>query len=221
MIATAPDTTAPRRLDITPDQSLDVFGRGPDLPRLEEAVREMLLALGEDPGRDGLVDTPRRVARSMAEMTGGLWEDPAQHLGRVFQQQHDDLVLVRGIRFNSLCEHHLLPFHGSAHVAYLPGEGHVVGLSKLARTVSVYARRPQVQERMTNQIAEAIAQHLQPRGIAVLLEAEHMCMSVRGVECHGSNTVTTALRGQLRDDQALREEVMRLMHPGRESMAWG
>ncbi len=147
-----------------------------DLPRIERAVREILIAIGEDPDRDGLIETPRRVAGSYAEMFRDLRESPAKHLSRVFEQEHDDVILVRDIEFYSLCEHHLLPFIGNVHLAYLPDNTQIVGLSKLARTVDVFARRPQVQERMTNQIADAIYDHLRPKGVAVVIEAEHLCM---------------------------------------------
>ena len=182
-----------------------------DLDRIERAVYEILIAVGEDPERDGLVDTPRRVARSYAELFRGLRESPAEHLSRVFEQQHDDVILVRDIEFYSLCEHHLLPFTGKAHIAYLPGNGHVVGLSKLARTVDVFACRPQVQERLTNQIADALDDHLQPRAVAVVIEAEHFCMKMRGVNKSASVMLTSTLRGAFRDDRAQGAEVLNLM----------
>ena len=168
----------------------------PDLGRMAAAVRELLLAMGEDPDREGLLDTPKRVAKSLAAQVGGLREEPSQHLGRVFQAEYDGVVQVRGITFNSLCEHHLLSFMGQAHIAYLPSAGKVVGLSKLARLVDVYARRPQVQERLTMQIADAIERHLAPRGVVVRLEAEHLCMRVRGVQRVGASTVTVVRRGE-------------------------
>lgn len=183
-----------------------------DLPRIESAVREILLAIGEDPDRDGLMDTPRRVAKAYKELFRGLREDAGTHLSRVFQQEHDDVIIVRDIEFHSVCEHHLLPFSGKAHVAYLPGDGHVVGLSKLARTVDVFARRPQVQERLTNQIADAIVQHLDPRGVAVIIEAEHMCMKMRGVQKSGSSMVTSTVRGEFRRNSAMGAEVLNLMN---------
>jgi GTP cyclohydrolase I len=182
-----------------------------DVERIERAVYEILIAVGEDPLRDGLAETPRRVARSYAELFRGLRESPAGHLGRVFQQQHDDVILVRDIEFYSLCEHHLLPFTGKAQIAYLPRNGQVVGLSKLARTVEVFARRPQVQERLTNQIADALDDHLQPRAVAVVIEAEHFCMKMRGVNKSGSVMVTSTLRGAFRDDRAQGAEVLNLM----------
>ena len=184
---------------------------GIDMPRIEQAVREILLAIGEDPDRDGLLDTPRRVARSYRELFRGLRECPATHLNRVFEQAHDEVILVRDIEFYSVCEHHLLPFTGKAHIAYLPAEGQVVGLSKLARTVEVFARRPQVQERLTNQIADAIEQHLGAKGVVVVLEAEHFCMKMRGVNKSSSVMVTSALRGAFRDDRAQGAEVMNLI----------
>lgn len=186
-----------------------------DFQRIERAVHEILLAVGEDPGRDGLEETPRRVARAYAELFRGLRESPAPHLSRVFEQEHDDVILVRDIEFYSLCEHHLLPFTGRAHVAYLPGNGQVVGLSKLARTVDVFARRPQVQERLTNQIADALDDHLKPRGVAVVIEAEHFCMKMRGVNKSSSVMVTSTLRGAFRDDRAQGAEVLNLMLNGR------
>lgn len=182
-----------------------------DLPRIERAVREILAAVGEDVERDGLQDTPRRVARAYAELFKGLRESPAAHLGRVFEQQHDDVIIVRDIEFYSLCEHHLLPFTGKAHVAYLPGDGQIVGLSKLARTVDVFARRPQVQERLTNQIADALVEHLNPRGVVVAIEAEHFCMKMRGVNKSNSQMLTSTFRGAFRDDRGQGAEVLNLM----------
>ena len=186
-----------------------------DLERIERAVHEILIAIGEDPERDGLAETPARVARSYAELFRGLRESPAAHLSRIFEQEHDDVILVRDIEFYSLCEHHLLPFTGKAHIAYLPGNGHVVGLSKLARTVEVFARRPQVQERLTNQIADALDDHLQPRAVAVVIEAEHFCMKMRGVNKSSSVMVTSTLRGAFRDDRAQGAEVLNLMSNSR------
>lgn len=182
-----------------------------DLERIERAVYEILIAVGEDPERDGLAETPRRVAKSYAELFRGLRETPATHLARVFQQENDDVILVRDIEFHSLCEHHLLPFTGKAHIAYLPAGGKVVGLSKLARTVEVFARRPQVQERLTNQIADALDDHLRPRGAAVVIEAEHFCMKMRGVNKSSSVMVTSTLRGAFRDDRVQGAEVLNLM----------
>lgn len=184
-----------------------------DLPRIERGVREILLAVGEDPDRDGLRDTPRRVARAYEELLGGLREDPGRHLGRVFEHQvnGDDLVLVRNIEFSSLCEHHLLPFYGTVQVAYLPDNGRVVGLSKIARTVDVFARRPQLQERLTAEIADAIATHLQARGVGVVVHAEHLCLRMRGAGKRGGDMVTTAFRGELECNRALRAEALALV----------
>jgi len=185
-----------------------------DLPRLEAAVREILIAIGEDPDRDGLVRTPRRVAEMYAEIFSGLREDPAHHLIVTFEANHDEMVMVRDIPLYSLCEHHLAPFHGRAHVAYIPGDdGRITGLSKLARLVDGYAKRPQVQERLTTQIADAIVDVLQPRGAFVMIEAEHLCMSMRGVRKPGSLTVTSAVRGLFKDNAATRAEVMALLGP--------
>ena len=186
-----------------------------DLPRIERAVREILFAVGEDPDRDGLVETPRRVARAYAELLGGLREDPAQHLGRVFEHrtENDDLVLVRDIEFSSLCEHHLLPFNGTAQVAYLPAKGRVVGLSKIARTVDVFARRPQLQERLTADVADAVSEHLEARAVAVVVRAEHLCLRMRGAAKRGADMVTTAFRGEFERNQALRAEVLGLLRP--------
>ncbi|MEH0059464.1 MULTISPECIES: GTP cyclohydrolase I FolE [Auritidibacter] len=182
-----------------------------DLPRIEAAVREILEAIGEDPDRDGLRETPARVARSYAEMFGGLGQEPGEVLEKTFDLVHDEMVLVKDIAFYSTCEHHLLPFHGQAHIGYIPSEsGKVTGLSKLARLVNVYARRPQVQERLTDQLVEALMTHLHPRGAIVVVEAEHLCMSMRGVKSPGAMTVTSAVRGQLRD-ASTRSEAMSLI----------
>ncbi|GAA5227630.1 GTP cyclohydrolase I FolE [Paeniglutamicibacter antarcticus] len=182
-----------------------------DLARIENAVREILYAIGEDPDRDGLLDTPKRVAKAYKEFFAGLHEDPSDHLSTTFDIQHDELVLVKDIPFYSTCEHHLVPFHGTAHVGYIPGpEGKVTGLSKLARLVEVFAKRPQVQERLTTQIVEALVEHLNPRGAMVVIECEHMCMSMRGVRKPGAKTVTSAVRGQLREP-ATRAEAMSLI----------
>jgi GTP cyclohydrolase I len=183
-----------------------------DLPRIERAVREILAAIGEDPDRDGLVDTPARVARAYAEQFSGLSQDPEDVLGTVFDADHDELILVRDIELYSTCEHHLVPFFGRAHVAYIPNEkGQITGLSKLARLVDVYARRPQVQERMTSQIADALMRVLEPRGALVVIEAEHLCMSMRGVRKPGAKTVTSAVRGSIRDNASTRAEAMSLL----------
>jgi GTP cyclohydrolase IA len=183
-----------------------------DLARAAAAVRELLLAVGEDPDRPGLRDTPARVARAYAETFAGLRQDPAEVLATAFDEDHDEMVLVRDIPMYSTCEHHLVPFHGAAHVGYIPGEdGRVTGLSKLARLVDVYARRPQVQERMTRQIADALDEHLKPRGVIVVVEAEHLCMGMRGIRKPGSTTVTSAVRGIFRDNAATRAEAMSLV----------
>lgn len=182
-----------------------------DRPRAEAAIRELLFAVGEDPDREGLRDTPKRVAKSYEELLAGLDQDPDDVLTAVFEVGHDELVLVKDIEMWSMCEHHLVPFFGVAHVGYIPAEvGHVTGLSKLARLVDVFARRPQVQERLTTQIAEALVNVLQPRGVIVVIEAEHLCMAMRGVRKGGAKTVTSAVRGQLRDP-ATRAEAMGLI----------
>jgi GTP cyclohydrolase I len=182
-----------------------------DHARIEAAVREILVAIGEDPTRDGLVQTPARVARAYAEIFGGLAQEPGEVLGTTFDVEHEEMILVRDIELHSVCEHHLVPFHGVAHVGYIPGaDGRVVGLSKIARLVDVYARRPQVQERLTTQIAEALVEHLAPGGVIVVVEAEHLCMSMRGIRRPGARTITSAVRGQLRDP-ATRAEAMSLV----------
>ena len=182
-----------------------------DEPRIAKAVREILLAIGEDPDREGLAKTPSRVARSYAELMAGLSVDPRRHLKTVFHERYDEIVLLRDISFHSLCEHHLLPFTGKAHVAYLPA-GKVVGLSKLARLVEDYARRPQVQERLTTQIADALMDELNPVGAACVIEAAHTCMTIRGVKRPGSIMVTSALRGIFKDNSASRAEVLSLIY---------
>ena len=182
-----------------------------DQPRIKAAVREILLAIGEDPDRDGLLDTPARVARAYAEMFAGLHQNPADLLGTTFDIDHSELVLVKDIPFYSTCEHHLVPFFGHAHIGYIPGaDGKVTGLSKLARLVDLYAKRPQVQERLTTQVIEALEEHLSPTGAIVVLEAEHMCMAMRGVRKPGAQTITSAVRGALRDP-ATRAEAMSLI----------
>ena len=183
-----------------------------DRPRIEAAVREILSAIGEDPDRDGLLETPARVARMYAEVFEGLDQDAHEPLATTFDIEHQELVLVRDIAFHSMCEHHLLPFHGMAHVGYIPGGGVVTGLSKLARLVNVYAHRPQVQERLTFQIADALMDELGAGGAIVVIEAEHMCMSMRGVRAAGARTVTSAVRGMLRDSASTRGEAMSLIH---------
>lgn len=182
-----------------------------DLPRAAAAVRELLLAVGEDPDREGLLDTPARVARAYAETFAGLRQNPGDVLNAVFDIGHEEMILVRDIEVYSTCEHHLVPFHGVAHVGYIPGtDGRVTGLSKLARLVDVFAKRPQVQERLTAQVADALVEHLAPRGVIVVVECEHLCMSMRGVRKPGSRTVTSAVRGQMRE-AATRAEAMSLI----------
>jgi GTP cyclohydrolase I len=186
-----------------------------DLPRIEAAVREILYAIGEDPDRDGLLDTPARVSRLYAEIFSGLRESPHHHLAVQFEAHHDEMVMVRDIALTSMCEHHLVPFMGKAHVAYIPNnDGRVTGLSKLARLVDAYAKRPQVQERLTSQIADEIERTLQPKGVLVVIEAEHLCMSMRGVKKPGASTVTSAVRGLFRDNTATRFEAMRFISTG-------
>ena len=184
-----------------------------DLPRIERAVREILLAIGEDPERDGLRDTPARVARAYAEQFAGLQQQPRDVLTTVFDADHDEMVLVRDIAVYATCEHHLVPFFGVAHIGYIPNQkGQITGLSKLARLVDVYARRPQVQERMTSQIADALVDSLEPRGVIVVIEAEHLCMTMRGVRKPGAKTVTSAVRGLFRDSNVTRAEAMSLIY---------
>jgi GTP cyclohydrolase IA len=183
---------------------------GMDLPRIERAVREILLAIGEDPQREGLLKTPARVARSYAELLAGLRQEPREHLKTVFHERYDEVVLLRDIEFHSMCEHHLLPFAGRAHVAYLP-DGKVVGLSKLARLVEGYARRPQVQERLTTQVADALMEELNPIGAACVIEAAHTCMTIRGARKPGSVMVTSALRGIFKENPSSRAEVLALI----------
>ena len=186
-----------------------------DIERIEAAVAEILEALGEDPQRDGLLRTPSRVAKMYAEVFAGLREDPEHHLEVRFEAGHDEMVMVKDIPFYSMCEHHLLPFVGQAHVAYVPGEhGKITGLSKLARLVEAYARRPQVQERLTSQVADKLMQALDPRGALVVIEAEHLCMSMRGVQKPGSLTLTSAVRGLFLSD-ATRAEALQLLGIGR------
>ena len=185
-----------------------------DQPRIEAAVREILAAIGEDPTRDGLLDTPARVARMYAEIFAGLHDDPERHLKTTFEADHDEMVMVRDIPIYSACEHHLIPFIGTAHIAYIPNEnGRITGLSKLARLADLYARRPQVQERLTVQIADALDRVLEPRGVLVVVQAEHLCMSMRGVRKAGTTTVTSAVRGLFRTNTATRYEAMRFINP--------
>src|SRR4030095_4501564 len=182
-----------------------------DLPRIERAVREILFAIGENPDREGLLKTPNRVARAYAELMAGLSEDPRIHLKTIFHERYDEVVLLREIEFHSLCEHHLLPFTGRAHVAYLP-DGKVVGLSKLARLVEGYARRPQVQERLTTQIADALMEELNPIGAACVVEAVHTCMTIRGAKKHGITMVPSARRGIFKENPSSRSEILTLMY---------
>jgi GTP cyclohydrolase IA len=183
-----------------------------DYARAEAAVRELLLACGEDPDREGLRDTPARVARAYREMFAGLYTDPDKVLDKTFDESHEELVLVKDIAIFSFCEHHLLPFHGAAHVGYIPDEnGRVTGLSKIARLVDLYARRPQVQERLTSQIADALVRRLRPRGVIVVIEAEHLCMGVRGIRKPGAITTTSAVRGQLKSSASSRAEALELL----------
>lgn len=187
-----------------------------DKGRIEKAVREILEAIGEEPDRDGLVRTPLRIAEMYDEIFSGLHDDPSKHLTVTFEAEHDEMVMVRDIAVHSVCEHHLVPFAGRAHVAYIPGgDGRITGLSKIARLVDGFARRPQVQERLTTQIADALVEVLQPDGVFVVIEAEHMCMSMRGVRKPGSLTITSAVRGLFKTNPATRAEAMSLItHPG-------
>ena len=185
-----------------------------DQPRIERAIREILLAIGEDPDREGLRETPARVGRMYAELFAGLHEDPTRHLQKFFTETCDEVVLVRDISFNSMCEHHMLPFMGKAHIGYLPGD-RVIGLSKLARVVESVARRPQVQERMTEQIADLLEEQLHAKGVAVVIEAVHTCMTIRGVRRPGSVCVTSAMKGCFRNRASSRAEIMTLMYGDR------
>lgn len=187
-----------------------------DHARIERAVREILIAVGEDPDREGLLETPARVARMYAEMFGGLRQDPKQHLRKAFTEKYDEIVLVRDIAFDSMCEHHLLPFMGQAHIGYLP-DGKVLGLSKLARVVEVVSHRPQVQERMTEQIADLLEKDLGAKGVAVVVEATHTCMTIRGVRKPGSLCVTSAMKGIFRSNVSSRAEVLSLIYGHRSA----
>jgi len=189
-------------------------GGNVDEPRIQRAVREILLAVGEDPDREGLLETPARVARMYAELFSGLHENPRAHLQKFFTEKYDEMVLVRDISFNSMCEHHMLPFTGKAHVGYVP-DGRVVGLSKLARVVEVASRRPQVQERMTEEIANLLIEELKVKGVAVVVEATHTCMTIRGVRKPGSVCVTSAMKGLFRKNLSSRSEVMTLIYGDR------
>lgn len=185
-----------------------------DEPRARAAIRELLYAIGEDPDRDGLKDTPARVSRSLQEIFAGLYTNPNDVLSVTFDENHDELVLVKDIPLYSTCEHHLVTFHGLAHVGYIPGKhGKVTGLSKLARLVDLYAKRPQVQERLTTQIAEAIVEKLNPRGVIVVIEAEHMCVTMRGIRKPGTKAITSAVRGVFQTSAASRAEAMALISP--------
>jgi GTP cyclohydrolase IA len=203
------DTAAP-----SPDGA--ATGSTVDLDRIERAVHEILVAIGEDPERDGLVRTPVRIAKMYEEIFAGLHEDPARHLTAMFEEDHDEMVMVRDIPVHSVCEHHLVPFAGRAHVAYIPGpDGRITGLSKIARLVDGFAKRPQVQERLTTQIADALVRVLDPTGALVMIEAEHFCMSMRGVKKPGSLTITSAVRGLFKTNAATRAEAMSLItYPG-------
>jgi GTP cyclohydrolase I len=207
-----PDPSARPRRHATPTKN----GPAPhiDHQRIEAAVREILLAVGEDPDREGLEETPARVARMYEEMFAGLHRDPRELLTKTFKQKYDEMVLVKEIRFDSCCEHHLLPFFGQAHIAYLP-QGKIVGLSKLARVVEVLSRRPQVQERMTEELADLLMEELDARGVGVVLEATHTCMTIRGVRKPDSVCSTSAMRGVFRDNQATRSEFLALIHGSR------
>jgi GTP cyclohydrolase I len=187
-----------------------------DIPRIERAVREILEAIGEDPDRDGLLRTPTRIAHMYEEIFAGLHQDPSRHLTVTFEADHDEMVMVRDIPVHSVCEHHLVPFAGRAHVAYIPGDdGRITGLSKIARLVDGFATRPQVQERLTTQIADALADVLNPIGVLVMIEAEHLCMSMRGVKKPGALTITSAVRGLFKSNAATRAEAMSLItYPG-------
>jgi GTP cyclohydrolase IA len=196
----------------TPATRFDALDTPMDLDRMAKAVREILEAMGEDPDRDGLRDTPMRVARMYAEVCAGLHEEADTHLKVTFEAGHDEMVMVRDITVHSLCEHHLVPFIGRAHVAYIPGpDGRITGLSKLARLVDAHARRPQVQERLTSTIADEVDRTLAPRGVMVVVECEHLCMTMRGIRKQGSTTVTSAVRGLFRSSVATREEAMRFV----------
>ncbi|MBQ9945113.1 MAG: GTP cyclohydrolase I FolE [Clostridia bacterium] len=182
-----------------------------DRERIKNAVREILIAIGEDPDREGLLETPDRVARMYEEVFRGLEEDPEQHLKIFTEEKNEEMVVVRDIPLYSMCEHHILPFVGKAHIAYIPGNGKVIGLSKLARIVDNFARRPQIQEKLTSQIADFLMEKLEPQGVAVVIEAEHLCMTMRGARAAGSKTTTSALRGSMRSDARTRAEALSLI----------
>jgi GTP cyclohydrolase I len=212
MIESGTDTAVSGSLDGEHEATPAALGKV-DQPRIERAVREILAAVGEDPDREGLLETPARVARMYAELFSGLREDPREHLKKFFTEAYDEMVLVRDISFNSMCEHHMLPFMGRAHIGYVPG-GRVLGLSKLARVVEVVARRPQVQERMTETIANLLLEELQAKGVAVVIEATHTCMTIRGIRKPGSLCVTSAMKGIFRSNLSSRSEVMNLIYGG-------
>ncbi len=193
------------------DDDGQIVSSSVDLPRIERAVREILAAVGENPDREGLLETPARVARMYAELFSGLSQDPREHLQKFFIEKYDEIVLVRDISFNSMCEHHMLPFMGRAHIGYLPN-GRVIGLSKLARVVEVVSKRPQVQERMTEEIANLLVEELDAKGVAVVIEATHSCMAIRGVRKPGSVCVTSAMKGVFRANLSSRSEVMTLIY---------
>lgn len=182
-----------------------------DKERIQNAVREILIAVGENPDREGLLETPKRVANMYEEIFAGLTEDPKQHIKLFNEQSNDEMVIVKDIPFYSMCEHHLLPFFGKAHIGYIPSENKIIGLSKLARIVDNFAKKPQVQERLTSDIADFLNDNLQPKGVAVIMEAEHMCMTMRGARAAGSKTQTSALRGIMRTDAKTRAEVLSLL----------
>lgn len=182
-----------------------------DKERIQNAVREILIAVGEDPDREGLVETPKRVANMYEEIFAGLTEDPKQHIKLFNEQSNDEMVIVKDIPFYSMCEHHLLPFFGKAHIGYIPSDNKIIGLSKFARIVDNFAKKPQVQERLTSDIADFLNDNLQPKGVAVIMEAEHMCMTMRGARAAGSKTQTSALRGIMRTDAKTRAEVLSLL----------
>lgn len=184
-----------------------------DKQRIEAAVREILIAIGEDPDREGLAETPSRVARMYEEIFGGLEDDPTRHL-KLFDESSEEMVVVRDIPLYSMCEHHLIPFLGKAHIAYIPSDGRVIGLSKLARIVDCFARRPQLQERLTSQVADFLYENLQPMGVAVVIEAEHLCMTMRGARASGAKTMTSSLRGTMRSNAKTRAEAMSLLTEG-------
>ena len=208
-----PETTG-SLADETEDSVSAAASGSVDQPRIQRAVREILAAIGEDPDREGLLETPGRVARMYAELFGGLHEDPRIHVRKFFTEQYDEILVVRDISFNSMCEHHMLPFMGNAHIGYVPN-GRVIGLSKLARVLEVVSRRPQVQERMTETVANLLVEELNAKGVAVVIEATHTCMTIRGVRKPGSMAVTSAMKGIFRSNLASRSEVMNLIYGGR------